>query len=226
MDWCYQSSWNRMKALLLSSSPILGCFWHALPWSCCSRAWINMVWENVRSLRRTELGHRFSPLFVRWKICWYSNLARKKSAFQRWFSLGVFPLRMSISQAASLMGVKLATFGFRCHLNLPEPQFMAILTASPTHWKIDGKLVSAGQFSSGGALDELRGRWVASWWFGCHFWHFPVNLGLLSSSQLTFIIFFRGVQSNHQPDYYLQWEIYLWPMILWVIWTLTFINHD
>ena len=25
----------------------------------------------------------------------------------------------------------------------------------------------------------------SGWWFGCHFWHFPINIGLLSSSQLT-----------------------------------------
>ena len=28
---------------------------------------------------------------------------------------------MSMSQATSLMGGKLATFGFGCHINLPEP---------------------------------------------------------------------------------------------------------
>ena len=37
--------------------------------------------------------------------------------------------------------------------------------------------------------------WIIStgWWFGCHFWHFPRNIGFLSSSQLTkSIIFQRG----------------------------------
>ena len=28
-------------------------------------------------------------------------------------------------------------------------------------------------------------RIATGWWFGCHFWHFPINIGLLSSSQLT-----------------------------------------
>ena len=30
------------------------------------------------------------------------------------------------------------------------------------------------------------------WWFGCHF-YFPINIGLLSSSQLTNSYFSRGV---------------------------------
>ena len=31
----------------------------------------------------------------------------------------------------------------------------------------------------------------AGWWFGCHFWHFPINIGIRLSSQLTHI-FQRG----------------------------------
>ena len=33
---------------------------------------------------------------------------------------------------------------------------------------------------------------ISGWWFGCHQFYFPINIGLLSSSQLTFT-FFRGV---------------------------------
>ena len=33
---------------------------------------------------------------------------------------------------------------------------------------------------------------LPGWWFGCHFWHFPIHIGFLSSSQLTDHIFQRG----------------------------------
>ena len=41
-------------------------------------------------------------------------------------------------------------------------------------------------------------QWPTGWWFGCHFWHFPINIGLLSSSQLTNSYFSEG-WPNHQP---------------------------
>ena len=37
------------------------------------------------------------------------------------------------------------------------------------------------------------------WWFGCHLDYFPINIGLHSSS-LNWLIFFRGVAKNHQPE--------------------------
>ena len=49
--------------------------------------------------------------------------------------------------------------------------------------------------------ENSRFQWplsIASWWFGTCF-IFPEILGM-SSSQLTNSYFFRGVDSNHQPD--------------------------
>ena len=40
----------------------------------------------------------------------------------------------------------------------------------------------------------------SGWWFGCHQFSFPINIGNNSSSQLTIRhIFLRGVAKNHQP---------------------------
>ena len=33
------------------------------------------------------------------------------------------------------------------------------------------------------------------WWFGCHFWHFPINIG---NNNPNWLIFFRGVQTTNQ----------------------------
>ena len=43
---------------------------------------------------------------------------------------------------------------------------------------------------------------MAGWWFGCHFWHFPINIGFMSSSRhWRSPSFFRGVGIlAHQPD--------------------------
>ena len=38
----------------------------------------------------------------------------------------------------------------------------------------------------------------AGWWFGCHFWHFPINIGNFSSSQLTKSYFQRGGPTTNQ----------------------------
>ena len=50
-------------------------------------------------------------------------------------------------------------------------------------------------------LERLRrklGRCMFGWWFGCHFYHSPIQLGM-SSSQLTFIyIFQRGGPTTNQ----------------------------
>ena len=37
------------------------------------------------------------------------------------------------------------------------------------------------------------------WWFGCHFWNFPINIGFLIIP-IDEIIFFRGVALAHQPE--------------------------
>ena len=46
------------------------------------------------------------------------------------------------------------------------------------------------------------------WWFGCHFLHFPINIGnlIIPNDEL---IFFRGVQPNHQPAKYWSWHFWI-----------------
>ena len=46
------------------------------------------------------------------------------------------------------------------------------------------------------------GKWWSGWWFGCHFLNFPINIGFLSSSQLTKSYFSEGWVYNHQPGWY------------------------
>ena len=38
-------------------------------------------------------------------------------------------------------------------------------------------------------------KYITGWWFGCHFWHFPRNIGFLSSSQLTKSSFSEGLKA-------------------------------
>ena len=42
-----------------------------------------------------------------------------------------------------------------------------------------------------------QGYILSDWWFGCHQFHFPINIGFLSSSQLTNSDFSEG-WPNHQ----------------------------
>ena len=150
---CYQSYWiywTRMKPLLLLPKQVLACFGHALPVKLLQGLNFHGFWPVLSpSPRSTELGHQFSPLFVRWNICWYSKLAREKSTFYRLFSLDVFRLRMSMSQATSLMGGKLATFGFGCQS--PWTPWRAIIT----HQHITRKLMESWSVL-GEARDELH----------------------------------------------------------------------
>ena len=44
-------------------------------------------------------------------------------------------------------------------------------------------------------IEHVIIKTYSGWWFGCHEFYFPINIGLLSSSQLTnSIIFQRGGQ--------------------------------
>ena len=40
---------------------------------------------------------------------------------------------------------------------------------------------------------------ISGWWFGCHQFYFPINIGFMSSSQLTNSYFSEG-WPNHKPD--------------------------
>ena len=131
-------------------SKFWGVLGHALPVKLLQGLNFHGFWPVLSpSPRSTELGHQFSPLFVRWNICWYSKLAREKSTFYRLFSLDVFRLRMSMSQATSLMGGKLATFGFGCQS--PWTPWRAIIT----HQHITRKLMESWSVL-GEARDELH----------------------------------------------------------------------
>ena len=46
--------------------------------------------------------------------------------------------------------------------------------------------------------NETCWRRYPGWWFGCHQFYFPINIGLLIIP-IDELIFFRGVQTNHQP---------------------------
>ena len=56
-------------------------------------------------------------------------------------------------------------------------------------------------------LSGIGHRWKSwtGWWFGCHFWHFPRNIGLLIIP-IDELIFFRGVaqpptsEGSHNSD--------------------------
>ena len=45
---------------------------------------------------------------------------------------------------------------------------------------------------------ESQGWFLAGWWFGCHEFYFPINIGnvIIPNDEL---IFFRGVALAHQP---------------------------
>ena len=75
-----------------------------------------------------------------------------------------------------------------------------LLTPQATMWQATG-MVSTCPSSHARSWEKIiPGLKVlrTGWWFGCHFWHFPRNIGLLSSSQLTNSNLFQG--SNHQAE--------------------------
>ena len=49
---------------------------------------------------------------------------------------------------------------------------------------------------------------ISGWWFGCHQFYFPINMGFRLSSQLTNSYFSRGVALAHQPDSVLRGELW------------------
>ena len=74
-------------------------------------------------------------------------------------------------------------------------------------WLSSGAPIPSGvqALRSWGTSSEERCHWqtvprsvwqfmkmVSGWWFGCHFWHFPRNIGLRLSSQLTKSYFSEG----------------------------------
>ena len=52
---------------------------------------------------------------------------------------------------------------------------------------------------------------ATGWWFGCHSWNFPMNIGFISSSQLTNSYFSEG-WPNHQPG---PPSVVFWALSLW-----------
>ena len=52
---------------------------------------------------------------------------------------------------------------------------------------------------------------ISGWWFGCHQFYFPINIGLLIIP-IDGLIFFRGVAKNHQPD-----DVWWLSMEVWMI---------
>ena len=58
-----------------------------------------------------------------------------------------------------------------------------------TAWSFDMLPIPADLFpwKLQDTLDTCSG-----WWFGCHFWHCPINIGFISSSQLTNSYFIEG----------------------------------
>ena len=69
--------------------------------------------------------------------------------------------------------------------------------ASFDNWRI------VSSQSDRNAMHDDVGNWPENdgtgWWFGCHEFYFPINIGLRLSSQLTNSYFSEG-WPNHQPD--------------------------
>ena len=69
-------------------------------------------------------------------------------------------------------------------------------------WKMGSQLELQLEFSKHLIVDD---SWVyhitiSGWWFGCHQFYFPHINWVSNHHLIDEVIFFRGVQPNHQPD--------------------------
>ena len=81
----------------------------------------------------------------------------------------------------------------------------------PLDWTIDDRVLFSNLLESSKRkhmisnastnlnLENIISSHSSGWWFGCHFLHFPINIGLLIIP-IDELIFFRGVAKNHQPE--------------------------
>ena len=72
--------------------------------------------------------------------------------------------------------------------NRSEPEMESRSPAE--RWAMD--IGFRGHLSNLWTLKKKSATNLSGWWFGCHFWHFPRNIGFRSSSQLTKSYFSEG----------------------------------
>ena len=138
-----------------------------------------MCWKNMRPARPQKLTQVVSHQRSLFEP--YSKLSMGGPLCRHW-KFSSYQLKPWITDG-SKRSLKKQKFG--CVQQYDASKSIGFKTAFPAlKWLINFRYASL---------------WITGWWFGCHEFYFPINIGFLIIP-IDEVIFFRGVAKNHQPD--------------------------